>query len=41
VRRYLAASYEVFGMLAEAAREDRVEGLLRGPVAQSGFSRLT
>ncbi len=40
VRRYLAAAYEVFGLLAEATRENRVGSLLRGPVAQSGFHRL-
>jgi len=41
VRRYLAAAYEVFGLLAVAASEQDVASLLRGPVAQSGFGRLT
>jgi glutamate-1-semialdehyde 2,1-aminomutase len=41
VRRYLSATFEVFGMIAEALAKGGLDGLLRGPVAQSGFARLT
>lgn len=41
VERYLAAVTEVFGLLAEAIEMKNVQKLLKGPVAHSGFSRLT
>lgn len=39
--RYLEAVHEAFGVLAKAVSEESVERRLRGPVAQSGFARLT
>lgn len=41
VDEYLVATGETFALLADAARKDRVEALLKGPVAHSGFRRLT
>lgn len=41
VRRYLDAVGDVFGILARAASTGTVESALRGPVAHSGFQRLT
>ena len=41
VRRYLKAIDEVFELLAQAIKEDQVGVLLEGPVAHSGFARLT
>lgn len=41
VDRYLAAVAEVFELIAAAAQAGTVETVLRGPVAHSGFSRLT
>jgi glutamate-1-semialdehyde aminotransferase len=38
---YLAAVEETFCFLAEAIERDRVESHLKGPVAHSGFRRLT
>lgn len=38
---YLAAAEETFGFLAEAIERDNVESYLKGPVAHSGFRRLT
>jgi glutamate-1-semialdehyde aminotransferase len=38
---YEAAVGEVFPILAEAIRRERVEQMLRGPVAHTGFRRLT
>ncbi|MDW7658062.1 MAG: aminotransferase class III-fold pyridoxal phosphate-dependent enzyme [Bacillota bacterium] len=40
VRLYDTAVSDVFSVLAEAIRLDRVNSLLRGPVAHSGFKRL-
>jgi glutamate-1-semialdehyde 2,1-aminomutase len=40
LRRYLSATFEAFGAIAAALKENRLDGLLRGPVAQSGFKRL-
>jgi glutamate-1-semialdehyde 2,1-aminomutase len=37
---YLASVSEVFGIVAQAIKEDRVAQLLRGPVKHSGFQRL-
>lgn len=41
VDAYLEAVHEVFGVLADAIADDSVEAQLRGPVAQTGFARLT
>lgn len=41
VKSYLSAVEETFGLLAKAIEEDNVERLLNGPVAHSGFYRLT
>ena len=41
VKLYLRAVDEVFGVLAEAIQKKTVHTLLRGPVAHSGFQRLT
>jgi len=41
VEAYLAAAGEVFVLLAQAVDRNEVETLLRGPVAESGFYRLT
>lgn len=41
VDRYLAAVLETFELLAKAISEESVSRRLRGPVAQSGFARLT
>lgn len=41
VRRYLRAVDEVFGILKKAVAESSVLEQLRGPVAYSGFKRLT
>lgn len=41
VRRYLQAVDEVFGLIAQAIKESKVRILLEGPVAHTGFSRLT
>jgi len=38
---YLSAVDEVFGLLAGAIAEESVERRLKGPVAHSGFARLT
>ena len=38
---YLDAVREVFDVLADAVADDSVEAHLRGPVAQTGFARLT
>ena len=41
IDRYLDATHEVFQTLAEAVHQGRVESSLEGPVAHSGFQRLT
>lgn len=41
VKRYLKVIDEVFGILKKAIESGIVKKLLRGPVAHSGFSRLT
>lgn len=41
VEGYLAATQEVFGVLAEAVHRGDVRSLLKGPVAHTGFQRLT
>lgn len=41
VKKYLDAVNEVFALLAEAIDNDTVSSLLQGPVAHSGFQRLT
>ncbi len=41
VDRYLAAVNEVFALLAKAMAENSVMAQLKGPVAHTGFSRLT
>jgi len=41
VTGYLAAVREVFGVLAEALEGKRVMEMLKGPVAHTGFHRLT
>ena len=41
VNDYLAAVRDVFGVLGQAMRDRTVDKLLRGPVAHSGFARLT
>jgi len=41
VDQYLAAVRDVFGSIGDAMRSGRIGTLLRGPVAHSGFARLT
>ena len=41
VDAYLAAVREVFGVVGDAMRAGRLVAMLRGPVAHSGFARLT
>lgn len=41
VERYLQATDEVFGLIAEAVRADRLDAMLEGPVCHSGFKRLS
>lgn len=41
VRDYLEAQDEVFGILKRAIEEKTVEGMLKGPAAHRGFTRLT
>ena len=41
VDEYLAALQETFAVIAGAIERANVEGLLKGPVAHAGFSRLT
>ena len=41
VHEYMEAVHEVFGLLADAIHSNDVEAQLRGPVAHSGFQRLT
>lgn len=41
VRRYLRAVDEVFALLADAVANNKIHDLLEGPVAQTGFKRLT
>lgn len=41
VEEYLAAVRDVFGIIGDAMRAHTVARLLRGPVAHSGFARLT
>jgi len=41
IEKYLSVVDEVFGILAEAIKADDVNERLRGPVAHTGFSRLT
>jgi hypothetical protein len=39
--RYIAALDETFAVLADAVAKDDAINRLRGPIAHSGFSRLT
>ncbi len=41
VEKYLRAADEVFALLGTAVKEKKVSSLLLGPVAHSGFQRLT
>lgn len=41
IKKYLKGADEVFGILSQAIKENKVEKLLKGPVAHSGFKRLT
>lgn len=41
IDEYLQAVGDVFGLLSAAVAENAVEARLRGPVAQTGFARLT
>jgi len=41
VAGYLAATVEVFSIIAEAMKKNTVNSMLGGPVAHSGFHRLT
>jgi len=41
VREYLKAVTEVFTLIAEAIKHNRVSAMLKGPVAHAGFTRLT
>ena len=41
VSRYLDAADEVFSVLSKAIGEDAIERMLKGPIAHSGFRRLT
>lgn len=41
VRKYLRSADEVFEILREAIKENKVQKLLKGPVAHKGFQRLT
>ena len=41
IEEYLWVADEVFGIVAEAVKADDVNKRLRGPVAHTGFSRLT
>ena len=41
VKKYLAEVDEVFGIIKGAINEKKVQSLLNGPVAHSGFKRLT
>ncbi len=41
VRQYLNAVDEVFGILSQAITDNKVAKMLKGPVAHSGFQRLT
>jgi glutamate-1-semialdehyde 2,1-aminomutase len=41
ITRYLEAIDKTFARLAQAIQDNRVEALLRGPIQQQGFKRLT
>lgn len=41
IESYSKAVDETFGLIAEAIEKDKVEKLLKGPIAHSGFRRLT
>ncbi len=41
VKNYLAAVDDVFGKIIQGIRENKISQLLEGPVAHSGFQRLT
>lgn len=41
IKKYLKAVDETFAIIGRAIRENKVEKLLEGPVAQAGFKRLT
>ncbi len=41
VKAFLKACDEVFGIISEAIKINRVEKMLQGPVCRSGFQRLT
>lgn len=41
IESYSKAVDETFGFIAEAIEKDKVEKLLKGPIAHSGFHRLT
>ncbi len=41
VAQYAEAVDEVFGLIARAIKEDNIASCLRGPIAHTGFSRLT
>ncbi len=41
VKKYLKATEEVFGLLKEAIDKNKIRALLKGPIAHTGFERLT
>jgi hypothetical protein len=41
IEQYLAAVEEVFGMLSDAIAQQHIHQMLKGPVAHTGFRRLT
>jgi len=41
IESYFRALNETFSLIAGAIEKNEVESLLKGPVAQSGFQRLT
>ncbi len=41
INKYLKAIDEVFAVLRKGIEENKIEKLLEGPIAQSGFTRLT
>ena len=41
IEKYTESLDEVFALISKAIKNNNVEGLLKGPIAHSGFRRLT
>ena len=41
INKYIEAAGDIFKILKEAIEQKKVEKMLKGPIAHSGFQRLT